>query len=102
MITKETCVKIWNCWNEIDNANELISSLNKGIKETNTPTIHNAFGERVGLQLGIPSGSDSRRLYNVPLELSIKIILAHIEEQKRKLRELEAICLIELKDKTPE
>src|SRR5689334_10381071 len=99
MITKETCVKIWSCWNEIDKANELLSNLAKATKEDEEkapPTIHNAFGENVGLQLGVPSGRDSHYLYGVPIELGVKIIERHIEEKNRRLEELMAFAKIEL------
>jgi len=99
MITKETCVKIWNCWQQIDNSETLLKNMAEKLikdKEKTPPTLHNAFGENVGLQLGIPSGNETYRLYNINLELSTKVIETHIEEQKRKLKELEAICKIEL------
>jgi|688.fasta_scaffold1105147_1 hypothetical protein len=100
MITKETAVKIWSCHNEIENSEKLISDMAKILsddKEKNTPSLHNAFGERVGLQLGIPSGSNSHRLFDVNIELSVKIIEKHIEEKRKRLEELMAIATIELR-----
>ncbi len=99
MISKETCVKIWNAYNEIDSANELIKNMAETLKtdsEKKAPTIHNAFGDRTGLQLGLPSGNSSHRLYSVPVDLSVKIIEAHIQAQEQRLKELMAIAKIEL------
>lgn len=99
MITKETAVKIWNCHNEIESAQKIIDDMAKLLaedKEKKAPTLHNAFGERVGLQLGIPSGNDSHRIFGVNAEMGTKIIFQHIEEKKRRLEELMAIARIEL------
>lgn len=100
MITKETAVKIWNCHNEIENAEKIISDMAETLKqdgEKKAPTLYNAFGERCGLQLSVPSGSDSHRLFGVNTELGVKIIEKHIQEKKKRLEELMAIAKIELK-----
>jgi len=76
MLTKETCVKIWNCHNEIDKCHELLKGLKESIakdKERREPTLHNAFGENVGLQLGVPSGPDGHRIFGVNIDLGEKI-----------------------------
>lgn len=100
MITKETCVKIWNAHNEIEKAEKLIKDMAdrvKANKEKNSPTLYDAFGEQRGLMLGVPSGENGHQLYNVNLDLSVKIIEKHIEEQNKRLEELMAIANIELK-----
>lgn len=100
MISKETCVKIWNCYNEIDKAEKIIKDMAETLaddEEKNTPTLNNVFGEQRGLQLGVPSGSSSYTLFGVNVELSVKIIEKHVEEKKRRLEELMAIAQIELK-----
>jgi hypothetical protein len=99
MITKETCVKIFNCHNEIEKAENLIKEMRDKLsqdKEKTIPTFENAFGEKRGLQLGVPSGHSSHWLYNVSFELSIKIIEDHIVANKKRLEELMAIAKIEL------
>lgn len=103
MITKETCVKIWNCWNEIDSAKKLIEGMAESLnedKERRAPTIHNAFGERCGLELGVPSGPASHRIYGVSTTLGVKVIEQHIADQERRLEELMAIAKIELSTPT--
>lgn len=104
MITKETCVKIWQAYNEIENAQKLLQDMAEILKKDHekSPNLYNAFGERRGLQLGVPSGSDSHRLYNVSPTLSVAIIEEHIEINKKKLEELKAIAKIELYGKEVE
>jgi len=100
MITKETCVKIFNCHNEIEKCEKLMVDMAKRLKEDiekNSPTLSNAFGEKRGLQLGIPCGDNAHQLFNVNIDLGVKIIEQHILDNKRKLTELRAIALIELK-----
>jgi len=100
MITKETCVKIWHCHNEIEKSQELISTLAESLKndaEKKSPTLHDAFGEKAGLQLGVPIfGSSGHSLYGVPIELGLKVIEKHIEAKRHRLEELMAIAKIEL------
>ena len=99
MITKETCVKIWNAHNEIEKANKLLSDMAKNLKDDkdkSAPTLRNAFGENQGLQLGVPSGHDSHYLYNVSSALAVKVIEEHIKFNEIRLEELNAIAKIEL------
>lgn len=99
MITKETCVKIYNCYEQIENANELMANLAKIVKEDGEkqrPMLYNAFGERKGLQLGVPSGDSSHYLYDVNTDLGVKIIEAHKKQYEERLVELMAIAKIEL------
>lgn len=97
MISKETCYKIWNAWNEIEKSEILITDMKKAYKETGSTDLDDSFGRPQGITLGVPSGHDSHRIFGVPLDLSVKIIEAHIENQKKKLEELKAIATIELK-----
>lgn len=100
MITKETAVKIAYCHDEIEKCHKLIKDMAEVLakdKEKSRPTLPNAFGENVGLQLGVPSGDSSYRIFSVNAELSVKIIETHIEEKTKRLAELMAIASIELK-----
>lgn len=99
MITKETCVKIYNCYEQIENAKKLIADMAEVLskdEEKSAPALHNAFGDRCGLQLGVPSGAGSHRLYGVNTDLGVKIIEAHIKKNEERLGELMAIAKIEL------
>lgn len=99
MISKETCVKIFHCHDEIEKAQKLINEMGESLKndkEKNPPTFRDAFGEMRGLQLGVPSGQDAHRLFSVNPELGIKIIEQHIIDKQKRLEELMAIAKIEL------
>lgn len=99
MITKETAVKIWNAHNEIENCDKLIQDMGKLLmddKDKKEPTLYNAFGERRGLELGVPSGKDSHRIFGVNADLGVKIIETHRSDMAERLKELMAIAKIEL------
>lgn len=99
MITKETVVKIWNCYNEIESAEKLMEEMAESLRKRpdEVPSLRNAFGDRCGLQLGVPSGNDSQRIFGVNTEMGVKIILNHIAEKKQRLEELRTIAMSELK-----
>lgn len=101
MISKKTAVQIFTCYQEIENAEKIIEDLLESRKKSpdEVPSLSNAFGEKCGLQLGVPSGSNSHRLFHVNFEMSLKIIEQHIKDKNKRLRELEAIARLELKDK---
>ena len=80
MISKETAARIYNCHYEIEKAKKLIADMQEVIAKTGKIELKNAFGDMKGLQLGVPSGSDSHRLFNVPLDLAVGIIEAHIKQ----------------------
>jgi hypothetical protein len=99
MITKETCVKIWHCHNEIEKSHKLIEDMAETVKkdkEKKAPTLYNAFGDATGLRLGVPSGNESHTLYGVNIDLGVKIIEEHVRQNERRLQELMAIAKIEL------
>jgi len=101
MITKETCVKIFNCHNEIEKSKKLISEMAEKLekdKEKTVPTFDNAFGEQRGLQLGVPSGDNGHWLYNISFDLSVKVIEEHIRTNEKRLEELMTIARIELNE----
>jgi ABC-type uncharacterized transport system fused permease/ATPase subunit len=99
MITKETALKIWNAYREKENSENLLQELTeqlKKVKENTIPTFNNAFGEKVGLQLGVPSGLTSHTLFNVSPVLAKTIILEHIENSNKRLKELMSDAVLDL------
>jgi hypothetical protein len=99
MITSETALAIAYAYREIETAEkllaEIIDEFTKRIKDT--PDIRDAFGRRQdGLQLGVPSGHNGHRLFNVPWTLCKPVIEAHIAQQKALIAALNEKARIEL------
>lgn len=85
MITAETAIAIAYAYREIETAEKLLAEIEETMKgyRHEPPDIRDAFGRRVdGLQLGVPSGSNGHRLFNVNWMLARPIIMAHIANQK--------------------
>jgi len=88
MITKETAGQIWNCFQEIENGEKLLSDMQEQLKQYEDPNPRDAFGKRRNLQLGIPCGNGSSRLMDVHPTLAMAIIKAHIAEKRSILEVL--------------
>lgn len=63
--------------------------------EKEQPSLYDAFGERRGLQMGVPQGS-GHRIFGVNIEMGVKVIEQHKTDMQRRLQELMAIAKIEL------
>ena len=103
MITQKTASTIWSAYREIEMAENLLKEMaeerTKPFRETedpSAPTLKDAFGRRQHLQLGIPSGSNAHRLYQVGPELAESVIRAHIAKMQAQLAEANECARIEL------
>jgi hypothetical protein len=100
VIKQETCAEIWKCYREIEAAKKLLAELKVFVeKEAEDPeaaTFQNYFGEKRYLELGVPSGPDSRRLYHVPNSLGVLVIEGYIAHQQGELARLQNKAAIEL------
>ena len=98
MISKETAVDIALAYQEIERSEKLLSEIQDAVQRREMPELRDAFGRRQdGLQLGVPSGDCSQRLFNVPWTMCKPVIEAHIMEQKALLIALNEKAAIELK-----
>jgi hypothetical protein len=88
----ETISAIWSARREIDCGTKLLEEIDKTRKEfridTNQPVIKDAFGRRPCIELGVPSSSNSHRLFQVSQELAEIVINAHINQKKSELKAL--------------
>ncbi len=104
MITAETAFRIWNCYREIRTAENLLADMAKAEKECrrerHAARLKDAFGDRRDLQLGVPCGDDSQRLFDVPHQLAKSVIRVHIAAKQAELVEANEQARIEL-DTTP-
>lgn len=100
MISVTTAARIWKCYREILTAEKLLDDMDKE-KSDNEPDPHaprlkDAFGRERDLQLGVPSGDDCHRLFDVSPELALSVIRAHIAEKQAELVRLNEMARIEV------
>ncbi len=96
MITKETAARIWKCHQEMEVGNKLIEDMKEAMERGEDPNPRDPFGDRRALQLGVPSGENGRRLFNVQPRLAISVIQAHVANQMAELAEANEQARIEL------
>jgi len=102
MISKNTCEKIWHCHREIDAGTKLLEEV-EDIAKKNAKrrdgepekSIKDAFGYDRNLQLGIPTGDNGHRLFQLSWELAVPVIRAHIANKQAELAELNEIATLE-------
>jgi hypothetical protein len=96
MISIETATDIAFAYREIATAEKLLQDVKQVRESRGAVDIRDAFGRRQnGLQLGVPSGENSRTLFNVPWAIAIPVIETHIAAQKGKLAILNEKAMIE-------
>lgn len=95
-VSKETAQQIAFAYREIEVATELLDSISDALSRREMPDIRDAFGRHHdGLQLGVPSGNNGHRLFNVPWSMARPIIETHIAQQKAIVDALSERALIE-------
>lgn len=102
MITPETAYDIAVCYQQIDNAKELLAKveeqLGRGVHD-DREQMRDAFGRiRDGLQLGVPSGRNGHMLYNVSWDLARPVLQAQIATYQAQLDALMTKARAELSD----
>lgn len=100
MITQKTCERIWHCYREIETGKKLLAELAE-LKEKESYREHaqhlkDAFGHPQPFQLGVPSGSDSRRMFDLAPELADSVIRAHIAKKEAELLTMQECARVEL------
>ena len=86
MISRETATDIALAYREIEVAEGLLKDVRDTMGRAKAVDIRDAFGRvQHGLQLGVPSGESSQRLFNVPYPLAVPVIEAHIAQLRAKL-----------------
>lgn len=100
MITKETAELIWSAHREIECARQLLEDMAAERDRKHLPqdaaTLRDAFGAVQHLQLGIPCGKDSHRLYRVSPKLAESAIRSHIATMESELAVANERARIEL------
>ena len=100
MISVKTCEKIWICHREIISAEKLLADMERIEKEPgldpHEKKLSDAFGRRRDLQLGVPSGENAHRLFNVSPHLAKSVIKAHKAKKEAELIDLNECARMEL------
>lgn len=97
MIEFETARDIAFAYREVEVAEKLLAEIIEAMGRRTSPDIRDAFGRYVGgLELGVPSGDNGRRLFNVPWGLARPVIEAHIAQQKAIITALSEKARLEL------
>jgi hypothetical protein len=102
MITQETCAAIWGAYREIAAAEKLLADMKEerekpfSDRDKHAPTLKDAFGSRRHLQLGIPSGENGHRLFQVSPMLAEGVIRSHIAQKQAELVEANERARLEL------
>lgn len=104
MITKQTATDIALCYREIEAAESLLSDVKSYLGKTFPQNdIRDSFGRPVRtLELGVPSGDNSRRCFGVPYEMAIPVMETHISAKKAELKVLNALALAQCTTEMPE
>jgi hypothetical protein len=98
VISVETATDIALAWREIAAAEKLLAEIEDTLTRAPAPDVRDVFGRlQNGLQLGVPSGNNGHRLFNVPWSMCRPVIQAHIEQQRQIIAVLNAKALIEAK-----
>ena len=96
-ISKKTAMDIALAYREVETAEDLLAEIGDAMKHRQSPDIRDAFGRHQdGLQLGVPSGSNGHRLFNVPWVLARPIIESHVAQQRAIISALSEKAGLEL------
>ncbi|SEM55268.1 hypothetical protein SAMN05192583_0601 [Sphingomonas gellani] len=102
MISFETARDIAYAYREVETAEKLLAELAEAKTWHKPPDVRDAFGRRQdGLQLGVPSGDSSRRMYHVAWELAVPIVEAHMAASRAKIAALCVKAAAELSGQGP-
>lgn len=100
MITRETCMAIYSAQREIEAGEKLLEDMKKERDHLQVDkyasTLKDSFGRVRQLSLGIPSGDNAHRLFDVSPLLADSVIRAHIENKRAELVEANERARIEL------
>ena len=98
MITKDTAMSIALAYREVETAEALLKQIEETRKNRrDAPDIRDAFGrQQDGLQLGVPTGDNGQRLFNVPWSMARPILETHIAQQRAIIATLSEKARIEI------
>ena len=97
MITKEIARLIFNCYSEIENSEKMIQVMKDAVNEKGELELKDSWNNSKHLTLNIPrKDGGSYSVYQVPHEVALDTLAAHIENNNKELERLKGICKIQL------
>lgn len=97
MISAQTAMDIALTYREIETAGNLLAKISDELASRKVPDVRDAFGRhQSGLQLGVPSGDNSQRMFNVPWSIVKPVIELHIAHQRALMATLNATAAEEM------
>jgi len=97
MLTNETARKIAYAYAEIEAGEKLLADVRAAMEKVAPVDIRDVFGRPVRrIEIGIPSGDNSRRLLHVEYELAVPVIEAHIAQKHAQLKLLNELARAEV------
>ncbi|ALH82939.1 hypothetical protein [Sphingopyxis macrogoltabida] len=97
MLTSETAYRIAVAYKEIESGEQLLTDVKAAMEKVAAVDIRDAFGRPVRrIEMGIPSGDNSRRLLHVEYDLAVPVIEAHIAQMRARLKALNEIARAEV------
>lgn len=88
-ISRETATDMAVIYRDIEAAEKLLDDVRQAVAKVGEVDIRDVFGRRQNaLELGIPSGDNSRRILRVPYDLAIPVIEATIASHRARLTAL--------------
>lgn len=96
MLTRETAQEVWCCYREIEAAQKLLEDMAEEEEREKAKigtrydpryrkNLRDAFGQKRSLQLGVPSGENGHRIFDVDPDLAQSVIRAHIAKVEARL-----------------
>jgi hypothetical protein len=85
MITQDLAWRIWCCYREIEVSTNLVKKLSVEMAGDKLPDLRDSFGHRRNLQLGVPSGDNCHRIFDLDANLALAVIRAHIANKNEEL-----------------
>jgi hypothetical protein len=103
VISKQTAMDIALAYREIETAEELLAKITDELSLRKMPDVRDVFGRpQDGLQLGVPSGDMSQRMFQVPWSIVKPVLELHIAHHRARIATLNEQAAIELAAKTSE
>lgn len=97
MITEDTAHAIAFAYREIAVAEKLLEEISEALARRGVPDIRDAFGRgQHGLELGVPTGDMSKRLFRVEWALAKPVLEAHVASLRAQLGALNEKARAEL------